>query len=168
MITHTPPCRCQLGLVFFFRHGSQRSQSKMTRGALFRVMMIMTISIGCLSATASVFAQEGVALVICESWLCQRIPAVNSCRLLGYNICPTTSKGLLWWQKKPCNWLRCLAPIDDLERFVAIAEIKPDLTCLLNPKGFDYGLIPVLRDLNPTQADQLFGQKECAVGKLHP
>jgi hypothetical protein len=59
MITHTPPCRCQLGLVFFFRHGSQRSQSKMTRGALFRVMMIMTISIGCLSATASVFAQEG-------------------------------------------------------------------------------------------------------------
>jgi hypothetical protein len=148
-------------IVAMFRRGSQRSKSKMTRDSSSWFMMIMIISIKCLFPAAAVSAQESGGV---SSLRKQALPVATSSKFLPAPWLQHLSNGdqRVCYGGRRSHVTDCsvLAPIDDLERFVAIAEIKPDLTCLLNPKGFDYGSIPALRDLNPAQADQLFGQME--------
>jgi hypothetical protein len=112
--------------------------------------------------TASVFAQESSRIVTTGDLRKRALPVETSSKFLPAPwLQPAAHDGeTRCFAGRRSHVIECsvLAPVDDLERFVAVAEIRPDGTCLLNPKGFDYGLVPALRELNPAQADLLFGR----------
>lgn len=132
----------------------------MTKAALCSALMIINATWQFM--TASVFAQESSSIVTTDDLRKRALPVQTSSKFLPAPwLNPVAHNGetrCFAGRRSHVTECSVLAPVDDPERFVAVVEIKPDGTCQLNPKGFDYGLVPALRELNPAQANQLFGR----------
>lgn len=116
-----------------------------------KTSLVVFCSIGCLTWTGQALA-DGEKKASLSTWciLPEDITRVDPPRdMPDHAIRPVTVK-------YPCKkeiWVR------RGKRCVAVVRVEHDGQVVLNPraKGFDYGPIPILRDMTEAQADELWG-----------
>ncbi len=131
-----------------------------------KTSLVMLCSIGCLTWTGSVMANENVPESNEASTSTLQTNHLRKWSILpkevgNVELQPDTSNCAIVPKAMSRNLLFLLRPEEDGCRghLSAIAEVKPNGSVILNPDGFNYGPIPDLKELTPDQADQLWSQK---------